>query len=278
MRTLGHESEQTAMYEWVVHKLIGTVLQRPAERLRWLMGFRRRWKHPELKEIYVESDRMRAVIRRAVRSGDHCVDVGAHLGSVLAQFLERSPTGRHTAIEPLAYKARWLERKFPTVAIHAVAVGDETGEVDFFWNRSESGYSGLRDGSPEGNGAPSLRVPCRRLDDLIPRDVRVHVLKVDVEGGELQVFRGAARILSEQRPLILFECTKTNLAAFDIPAEAMHEHLTQRHGYSIYLLKEWLAQGPSLDLESFKKAMDYPFQAFNFVAAPRERPVPACGG
>lgn len=259
------------MYEWIAHKLIGTILQRPAERLRWWLGFRRRWKHPELLEIYAEGERFRAVVQRAVRRGHNCIDVGAHLGSVLAQFLKLSPDGRHTAIEPLGYKARWLERKFPGVAVHAVALGEATGEVDFFWDRSHSGYSGLRSPTGRGKESTSTRVFCRRLDDVVPGDVRVDFLKIDVEGAELHVLRGAPRILSERRPLVLFECTKTGLGAFGVQAEDVFALLSGRHGYAIFLLKDWLARGPSIDVEGFKKAMDYPFQAFNFLAAPQER-------
>mgnify|MGYP006148046449 CR=1 FL=1 len=44
----------------------------------------------------------------------------------------------------------------------------------------------------------------------------------------------------------------------------------QTLGYRVYLLKGWLAKGPSLDFDRFLKSMKYPFQAFNFVAAPAE--------
>ena len=49
------------------------------------------------------------------------------------------------------------------------------------------------------------------LDDYFGTDQRISVLKVDVEGAELGVFAGAARILATWRPLLVFECENRHL-------------------------------------------------------------------
>jgi hypothetical protein len=51
------------------------------------------------------------------------------------------------------------------------------------------------------------------LDDYFDRDQRVSLLKIDVEGAELEVFKGAERILREQSPLLVFECENRHLEA-----------------------------------------------------------------
>ena len=45
-----------------------------------------------------------------------------------------------------------------------------------------------------------------QLDDLIPLGSKVSFLKIDVEGGELDVFLGASNLLETFRPIVAFEC------------------------------------------------------------------------
>ena len=105
------------MNAWLCEKiksiLIGTPLQKPAERLQWLSKARYRQRHPELSEIYLEPGRIREIIKRTVKDGHNCVDVGCHLGAVLQEFVNCSPSGQHIAIEPVPNKATWLVRKYP---------------------------------------------------------------------------------------------------------------------------------------------------------------------
>ncbi len=185
-----------------------------------------------------------------------------------SQIVKLSPTGRHAAVEPLPYKAGWLRRKYPGVEVFQVAVGDADGMVDFYFNQGQSGFSGLA--KPAAGGVNDLiQVACRRLDDLISPDHRIGFIKIDVEGAEIAAFRGARRILSVDRPTILFECAMSCLAGFDkVPAD-MFKALVEENGYEIYLIKDRLAGGPPLDLARLEASMKYPFQAFNFVAAPR---------
>jgi FkbM family methyltransferase len=250
--------------ERIVHALIGTPLQRPLEDARRYLARRR---NPEMLEIHLEHDRIIELLNETIVDGTNCIDVGCHLGSMLSEIVRLSPHGRHIAVEPLAYKAEWLRRKYPQVTIHQVAVGDHDGTVDFMWNPRHSGYSGLkRHGNAEA--IKKIEVQLRRLDDLVPRDQNIGFMKVDVEGAELPVFRGARRIMSESRPIVLFECTRSGNSQYGITAAQMFDYITKDLGYRIFLLKDWLAKGPPLDLPRFEGAMVYPFQAFNFVGAP----------
>jgi Methyltransferase FkbM domain len=109
----------------------------------------------------------------------------------------------------------------------------------------------------------------RPLDDLVPEKKPIGFMKVDVEGAELYVFQGARRILSESRPIVLFECASSGISSFGITPAQIFGFITQDLDYRVFFLKDWLAQGPPLKLPKFESAMKYPFQAFNFVAAPR---------
>ena len=255
------------LYERIASAIVGTPLQGPAEQLRSLASLPQRWRHPELREVLEEGRLVAQIIERAVRRDTNCIDVGAHLGSVLARIVKRAPLGSHIAVEPVPYKARWLRRKFPSVDVYELAVGETAGKVEFFLDAHSSAFSGLRKQGP--GEATKLQVTCSRLDEIAPADFKPGFLKIDVEGGELGAFRGARRLLSQGRPLILFECTKSGLDAFGLDGRELYEHLCGEAGYRIYLIKDWLVGGEPLELEEFRASMRYPFRAFNYVAAPR---------
>jgi FkbM family methyltransferase len=255
-----------SLREYIASSIIGTPLRKPAEALRSLIGLRQRRKNHELGEIFLERERSRMVLRRTITPEMNCVDVGCHLGSVLDEIVRLAPRGRHIAIEPLAYKVAWLRRKFPQVEIHELAVGEEDAIVDFYYQPRSSAFSGLR--KYGGGEATSISVRCRRLDDIVPPDRRIGLLKVIVEGGEYGVFRGARRILAESRPIILFECSRSGLDTFGFSASQVFGFLTQEAGYRVFLMKDWLSDGQPLDLARFEDSMVYPFKAFNYLAAP----------
>lgn len=249
----------------LVSSLIGSPLQRPAEYLRKVIQLRRRrQKAPELVELLGETERMDVAMDAIIQPWMNCVDVGGHLGSVLQRIIRLAPQGRHFVIEAIPYKAELLRRKFPGVVVHECAVSNEPGLTSFFVHQ-RSGFSGLRRAAGGGD-AHELRVRCERLEDLIPSDVRVDFLKVDVEGAELQVFQGARRIIERDRPVVLFECARAGLSKFDASPLSMWNAL---RGYDIFLPRDAVA-GPALDFTAFEAAiMVYPYQAFNFFAKPR---------
>jgi Methyltransferase FkbM domain len=95
---------------------------------------------------------------------------------------------------------------------------------------------------------------------------RIGFMKIDVEGAELKVFRGAREVLTTLRPVVLFECTKLGLENFGCAAGDVYQFLTADANYRIYLIKSYLTGGPALSQAEFLASMQYPFQAFNYVA------------
>ncbi len=68
-------------------------------------------------------------------------------------------------------------------------------------------------------------VPTRRLDTIL-RDVPVDVIKIDVEGAELGVLRGATGLLASARPVLMFESGPE--ARFGFTKDAMFDSLPGR--------------------------------------------------
>ncbi|WP_416666897.1 FkbM family methyltransferase [Egbenema bharatensis] len=257
--------------EYMIHCCIGTPLERMAYTVRSMAQLPQRIKHPELEEIYVESARMEMVMAQVITDSMNCIDIGAHLGSVLNQMQTFSPHGVHIAIEPIPYKSHWLKQKFPSVRILQTAISDFVGKVEFFLQSQQSGFSGLRlhTNGVEQQSIERLQVPCTTLDEIVPSDRSIDFIKIDVEGGELSVLQGGETVLDRCHPSIIFECTQSGLDAHEVSPTAVYDFF-QTHSYSIFLMKDWLAQGHALSCEQFLESMQYPFQAFNFLAVPKE--------
>lgn len=260
--------------EYITYRLIGTSVEQPLRQVRSLKEVVDRQRHPEWNAVRDEGWRIERVLRRAIQPTMNCIDIGCHLGAVLERMQKYAPQGRHMAFEPTPYKFQWLKAKYPEIEIRQEALSDQPGEAEFFYQTDHSGFSGLRAHGDKGWKTETFRVQCRRLDDIVPADRRIGFIKIDVEGAEPLVFRGAERILRESHPHLLFECTLTGLALFDIEPQAVYTYLCADLGYSIYLIKDWLEDRPPLDQDRFLAAMHHPAQAFNFIAsAPNSPPL-----
>lgn len=163
---------------------------------------------PNRTQFRERRDNRNAVVAMAarLRADSNCVDVGAHAGAFLRHIVRLAPAGRHVAFEPLPPFQERLRRDFPQVDLHPCALSDAPGEAEFVYVPSAPGFSGLRERDYPGNPTRErLRVELARLDDLLERERPVDLIKIDVEGAELQVLRGAQETLARHRPMILLE-------------------------------------------------------------------------
>ena len=246
------------------HRILRTPLEGPVRALRALGQGIGALRHPELAPLYREERCLDAVIARCVQPDSNCIDVGAHIGSVLSILVRLAPRGRHVAFEPLPEKARWLARKFPEVDVRAIALADRPGVEEFVEDLSESGYSSLRSGGELGPSTRLHRIQTETLDRVLAPDYRPAFLKIDVEGAELAVLQGARETLRRASPRLLFE----RGPAADTSAEELFAFLTETLGYAIFKPGDYLAGAAPLSRAAFLRTQIYPFQAFNFVAEP----------
>ncbi len=148
-----------------------------------------------------------------VRPGDVVVDAGANVGFhalLLAKLV--GPAGRVYAFEPLPYLADALERSIAEngfesrLELHRLALDETAGPALLRHAPRTANFGGAHlapDGAPEAWQAdvPIERV---RLDDVIG-DARCSLIKMDVEGAEPRVVRGATKLLTRDRAVVLAE-------------------------------------------------------------------------
>jgi FkbM family methyltransferase len=205
-----------------------------------------------------------ALLARELRADSDCLDAGAHAGSVLREMVRLAPRGRHVAWEPLPALAATLRAAFPGVDVREAALGDTSGERAFMHVLDDPGWSGLVASRPTPSRGPTetLSVHCERLDDVLPDGVRPAFLKIDVEGAEVQVLRGAQRTLAEHRPTIALEHGSGSAEYHGTGPEEVHALLDDL-GYAIAGLD---GDGP-YDLPHFA-ALFATGERVNFVARP----------
>jgi FkbM family methyltransferase len=152
-----------------------------------------------------------------VSVGSVVLDIGANLGEytvLAAQATDKH--GRVIAYEPNPIVRDRLLRNikangFRHVEVCANALGLEDGIGVLTVPSDESGLGTLRSG-PVGT---EFRVEVRRLDGTLSEEdrARLSMIKLDVEGFELEVLQGARDTIDEARPVILYECAED---AFEI--------------------------------------------------------------
>jgi FkbM family methyltransferase len=145
------------------------------------------------------------LLERSLRPDSDCLDIGAHSGAVLSEMVRLAPQGRHVAWEPLPELAALLRSRFPSVEVRQAALSDAPGERDFARVVGAEGWSGFVERPTPGERIEWIQVRAERLDDALPEGVRPAFVKLDVEGAEAEVLRGARSVLSHWRPPIAFE-------------------------------------------------------------------------
>ena len=185
------------------------------------------------------------VMARVLGPGSSGIDVGAHDGLYLAELVRLAPQGRHWAFEPIPHLAAALTERFPTVEVHAGALGDRPGPAAFrFVEGAPQNSSFMRRpwDPPVVDDFRPITVEVERLDDVVPADHRVEFVKIDVEGTELEVLRGAEATLRRSRPFIAFELSWNPHEVVDLLVGC---------GLEVSVLATWLAGGAPLDRAAF---------------------------
>jgi FkbM family methyltransferase len=174
------------------------------------------------------------------------VDVGANRGDMTARFAEAYPRASITAIEPNPEICAPLARRFagePRVHCVNVALSESHGEAELHVNRIDATSSlfarvgtGRRYFSSGDALERTVRVPTWTLDELAcERGIgHIDLLKLDTQGAELLIFRGARALLAAQAVDVIYS------EFFVVPhyegAALFHEQVSflAQFGYSVF--------------------------------------------
>lgn len=197
-------------------------------------GFRLRFYPTNLSEnLWIDPslrDEALTFFRAYLKSGDRVVDVGANVGdTVLTSAVCVGGQGHVFGVEAHPRSCRFLQNnirlnQMTNVTLFNLAAGDKQGIVRF----SDSRYDDM---NQVDRGI--LQVPVARLDDLLPGMEPVALLKVDVEGYERSVFRGAPALLS-RTDCVYFEVGDKMCEDFGHTAQELLGDIAS-HGFQLFI-------------------------------------------
>jgi FkbM family methyltransferase len=196
------------------------------------------------------------VLQELCAPGTWMFDVGAHLGMMAVPVLSSVHDSIVVSFEPSPNALPWLRRTITQSGFGSrwrlieTAVAAAAGKAEFSVSIPTEGmYDGLihTNRVTEANKVTvevtTLDLEWKRLDRPA-----VSVIKIDVEGGEFDVLRGASDCLASARPFILLEWAARNLAAYRLPCDALFE-LSQKLDYGLYALPNVIPINSASDLD-----------------------------
>ena len=171
------------------------------------------------------------VVKRLLKAGDTVLDVGANFG-VISLLMSKlvGPTGRVLAFEPNPDLETLLACTFykrDNIKHYPVALGETRSQMTLHIPRGNYGGASLLDATANFSHISHL-VDVHKLDDILKSKTASHVsfMKLDVEGFEAKVLRGAAHTLQSDRPVVVFETSYGNCDALDLLAASDYRFLT----------------------------------------------------
>lgn len=192
-----------------------------------------------LRDVYEPN--VTAVFRRTVHPGMNVLDIGANIGyfTMLSASLA-GPSGGVFAIEPNPDSVKLLEASrrengFENVRIFQVAAGRAPGLLVL--NRASS--NAMTSAVPDSIShlVRSTTVPSFRIDDLVPPDVKIDLVKIDVEGAEYNALLGARGLIGRCHPTIVSEFSpKTMPGISGIDGMGYLRFLLDELGYRISVI------------------------------------------
>jgi FkbM family methyltransferase len=171
-----------------------------------------------------------------LRPDDVFLDIGAHAGAWALPVSKTLRDGHVYAFEAFPYYARLLKNvvilmRRPNVTVIVGAVADKPGQTSIVWKDTAGRrLTGKTHMNATADAEVSVSVPTLTIDafyaPLAPR--RVRLIKCDVEGAELLVFRGAEQTIGNWRPIVFCEINAEFCTRYGYRMEDVFEFFSTR--------------------------------------------------
>lgn len=184
----------------------------------------------------------KAVLKKVCKADSICIDVGCFRGDILKAMMDAAPAARHKAFEPVPSQFSLIQSLYGAkVDVYPYALGNANDQTTFHHVISNPTYSGLQQRAYKGEETINeIKVEVRKMEDVIDSETPVSVIKIDVEGGELDVMKGAEGLLQKWHPYIIFEHGIGGADKYGVKPGDVHDFLVGRLGYSICLMGDFL--------------------------------------
>jgi FkbM family methyltransferase len=157
-------------------------------------------------------DKAVAGLKEHLHPGQCVVDVGANLGFMSLIFRELvGPLGKILAFEPSTRTSRKLQRVLElnqarNVTPYQKGCGEKAGKMTLYQTALASGNASVLGSTREHERGAGEQIEIVRLDEFVlPLAVKVNFVKIDTEGFEPAVLRGAEALIRRDRPIFQIE-------------------------------------------------------------------------
>lgn len=241
----------------VIQKLTNFVLKIVPSNIRrkiqYSLGFTKNYSIGDIKlETYrlsqgdwSEESETEFLLKNAINA-DVFIDIGACVGVYSVAVAKKNPECKVYAFEPDLENLKWINASSQLnnvkVETKKYAIGNKNGEIVFYSNKNARGIhtvnkESLQESNNEQSQICSTKVEMRKLDYLIKeKEIECpDLIKIDVEGAELEVLKGARNIIETSRPKILIEVHPNKIQAFNDCIENV-KHFLIKKNYNIEFL------------------------------------------
>ncbi len=203
----------------------------------------------------LEYDRLtKLIMKKSIGNNSNCLDVGCHKGEILDIIIKQAPNGKHFGFEPLPFLYNKLLAKYKNKAtILPFALADKNGISTFQYVKNAPAYSGIKKRRYDISEPKieEIEVELKKLDDVIPSDIKIDFIKIDVEGAEFGVLKGGLQLIKRDKPVVVFEFGLGASDFYGTKPVDLFNFFTIDAGLKLSLLSSYINGGAVLNLSEF---------------------------
>ncbi len=179
------------------------------------------------------------LLHKFLKPGSAFLDIGANIGlmsSIASKIV--GAEGKVLSVEANPKTIEILQHNLAlnhaeNVSIFPFALGSEKGNATLYenWNVNRGGASLLSQDQQEG-----IDVPVEKLDDIFEND-KIDLIKIDVEGFELEVLKGGIELLKKQLPVLIIEVSEQRENEAGVSPEEIADFVRSLGNYKLYKQK-----------------------------------------
>jgi len=173
------------------------------------------------------------LLKKIIKPGEVFLDLGANIGYFSLLVANNSPSVKVISFEPVAGLFQNMNdnislNNIKNISTVNAAVGEISGEGELFVSAPNNlGMSSFH--QPENYSGKKERVKIVTIDDWFKTSglSKIDVIKLDIEGSELDALKGMKEMLQKDKPIVIVEVNPETLSMFNLEPFAIYDHLKQ---------------------------------------------------
>jgi FkbM family methyltransferase len=196
------------------------------------------------------------IIKEIVRESDVCIDAGANFGWY-ATLLSSLGVREVHAFEPVLPTFHKLEKNFELAGkpknfvVNNLALGDEIKKIKLHvFDNQPDGHASIS--TMENNNFTEYEAEMTTLDNYLSKNLaderQVNFIKVDVEGAEMLLLRGAQNLFNQTvPPMLVMEMALATSRHFGYKPNDLIKYIQERAEYDFFIIDEYNANLKSIE-------------------------------